>query len=113
MFPSYLTPIYLQIAHVHFHAHCNLCKWWLELLFQSNLSTWELRSYLTSHIYFMLFLSLSCVAPPHTTVRESLFPHWFIARIYFFSISYIFNISSCVQESLFPHWLLSSIFISK
>ena len=35
-------------------------------------------SYLTSHIYFMLFLSLSCVAPPHPTVRDSLFPHWYV-----------------------------------
>ena len=34
-------------------------------------------SYLTSHIYFMLFLSLTCVAPPHTTIRESLLPHWY------------------------------------
>ena len=35
-------------------------------------------SYLTSHIYFMLFLSLSCVAPPHISIRDSLFPHWLV-----------------------------------
>ena len=34
-------------------------------------------SYLTSHIYFMLFLCLTSVAPPHVTARESLAPHWY------------------------------------
>lgn len=34
-------------------------------------------SYLTAHVYFMLFLSLTCVAPPHPTIRDSLYPHWY------------------------------------
>ena len=37
----------------------------------------KFMSYLTGHIYFMLFLSLTAVIPPHTTVRTSLFPHWY------------------------------------
>jgi hypothetical protein len=34
-------------------------------------------AYLTGHIYFMLFLCLTAVLPPHSTVRTSLFPHWY------------------------------------
>ena len=37
----------------------------------------KFMSYLTAHIYFMLFLTLTSVVPPHTTVRESLLPHWY------------------------------------
>ena len=33
----------------------------------------KFMSYLTSHIYFVLFLSLTCVLPPHTTFRYSAF----------------------------------------
>ena len=64
-------PISLQIVQVHFHA---------DNFFKFICHPANSPSYLTSHIYFMLFLSLSCVAPPHTTVRESLFPHWFTAN---------------------------------
>ena len=34
-------------------------------------------SYLTGHVYFVLFLSLTAVMPPHSTVRESLVPLWY------------------------------------
>ena len=34
-------------------------------------------AYLTAHIYFMLFLCLVAVLPPHSTVRESLIPYWY------------------------------------
>ena len=35
-------------------------------------------SYLTSHLYFMAFLTLLCVAPPDkATERETLFPFWY------------------------------------
>ena len=43
-------------------------------------------AYLTSHIYFMMFLCLVAVLPPHSTVRDSLFPHWYemvVAAWYF------------------------------
>ena len=33
----------------------------------------KFMSYLTSHIYFVLFLSLTCVLPPHTTFRYRIF----------------------------------------
>ena len=33
--------------------------------------------YLTGHIYFVLFLSLTAVIPPDPTVRDSLFPTWY------------------------------------
>ena len=34
-------------------------------------------AYLTGHIYFMLFLCLTAVLPPHPTARSSLLPHWY------------------------------------
>ena len=35
-------------------------------------------SYLTSHLYFMGFLTLICVAPPDkSTDRETLIPFWY------------------------------------
>ena len=34
-------------------------------------------SYLTGHVYFVLFLSLTAVMPPHSTLRESLVPLWY------------------------------------
>ena len=37
----------------------------------------KFMSYLTAHIYFMLFLTLTAVVPPNTTVRDSLFPYWY------------------------------------
>ena len=37
----------------------------------------KFMSYLTAHIYFMLFLTLTVVVPPNTTVRQSLVPHWY------------------------------------
>ena len=37
----------------------------------------KFMSYLTGHIYFMLFLTLTSVVPPHPTVRDSLLPYWY------------------------------------
>ena len=37
----------------------------------------KFMSYLTGHIYFMLFLTLTSVVPPHSTVRDSLLPYWY------------------------------------
>ena len=37
----------------------------------------KFMSYLTGHIYFVLFLSLTAVVPPNTTVRTSLAPYWY------------------------------------
>lgn len=34
-------------------------------------------SYLTSHLYFMAFLTLICVAPPDNTARETMVPFWY------------------------------------
>ena len=34
-------------------------------------------SYLTGHIYFVLFLSLTAVMPPDTTIRDNLIPTWY------------------------------------
>ena len=43
-------------------------------------------AYLTGHIYFMLFLCLVAVLPPHSTNRDSLFPHWYemVAAAWYF-----------------------------
>ena len=37
----------------------------------------KFMSYLTAHIYFMLFLTLTVVVPPNPTVRDSLIPYWY------------------------------------
>ena len=34
-------------------------------------------SYLTSHLYFMAFLILICVAPPDSSARGSMVPYWY------------------------------------
>ena len=37
----------------------------------------KFMAYLTSHLYFMAFLTLVCVAPPNDTTRDSMVPYWY------------------------------------
>ena len=37
----------------------------------------QFMAYLTSHLYFMAFLTLLCVAPPDNTARQSMVPFWY------------------------------------
>ena len=37
----------------------------------------KFMSYLTSHLYFMAFLTLICVTPPDPTTRRTLVPFWY------------------------------------
>lgn len=37
----------------------------------------KFMSYLTSHIYLMLLLTLSGITPPYPVVRPGLFPYWY------------------------------------
>ena len=37
----------------------------------------KFMTYLTSHIYFMAFLTLVSIVPPDPTVRSSLIPYWY------------------------------------
>ena len=42
-----------------------------------HLILFQFMAYLTSHLYFMAFLTLLCVAPPDNTARQSMVPFWY------------------------------------
>ena len=44
---------------------------------QLSIISLQFMAYLTSHLYFMAFLTLLCVAPPDNTVRQSMVPFWY------------------------------------
>ena len=69
---SFSNLIRIVITFVH-----GIAKHKIQYIIILPIISFQFMAYLTSHLYFMAFLTLLCVAPPNNTARQSMVPFWY------------------------------------